>query len=299
MNQDQIEHAALLRDAFNDYLVHVHDLPLNPGGRFLGYDFDFLNSHKWHAFAEAMIRCDLRELTNLINGWNSSLCRWHAWGMVLDGRDEREAWELRSEFLDSLAHECLLMPATIRDTIVSVATAAFHQVRLSIDRSYRDYLEGDSKTPYERSKHLNRKQKERQLSRIVQVWPESSRLLEALREINTRDYVEATYDYRNLTSHSIGPRLGIGHTRTVTRIVKQAQVLEEVAGGGLVLANVPGKVSVSYAYGGTPPLDIETVRVANLGQYEKARLCYIEFRALLEAAVGEIAHVKIPPNESS
>ena len=43
-----------------------------------------------------------------------------------------------SDFLNSIVHECLLSPASIRDTITSVATAAFHQVRLSIDRSYRD-----------------------------------------------------------------------------------------------------------------------------------------------------------------
>lgn len=292
MNQDQIEHAALLRDAFNEYLVHVHELPLNPGDRLLGYDFDFLNNRKWYALAEAMIRCNLRELTNLINCWNSALCRWHAWSIVLDSRDEYQAWELQSEFLDPLAHKCLLMPALIRDTITSVATAAFHQVRLSIDRSYCDCLEGDIKTPEEKPKPLTRKQKEKRLSRVVPVGLESSRFLKALHGINTPDYIEATYDYRNLASHSIGPRLGIGHTRTVTRSVEQAWVLEKVEDGSFVPTNVTGKVAVSYAYGGTPPLDLKTVRAANLQQYEKTRTCYVEFRTLLEAAVGEIAHIE-------
>ena len=131
--------------------------------------------------------------------------RWHAWSMVLDGRKEKEAWDLRIEFIDSLVHECLLMPASIRDTITSVATAAFTQVRLSIDRSYRDYLEGDPKTPKEKPKLLNRKQKEKRLSRLVQIWPNSTRFLEALREINMQDYIVATRNYRNLTAHSIGP----------------------------------------------------------------------------------------------
>jgi hypothetical protein len=235
MNQDQIKHAELLREAFDKYLMHVHKLPLNPGGHLLGYDFDFINGRKWHTLADAMIQCDLRELTNLINGWNNSLCRWHAWSIVLDGREELEAWELRIEFLNSLVHECLLMPASIRDTITSVATAAFHQVRLSIDPSYRDYLEGEAKTPEETPKPLNRKRKEKRLSQLVQVWPNSTRFLEALREINTQVYIAVTSDYRNLTAHSIGPRLGIGHTRTVTRCVKQAQALEQVEDGSYVL----------------------------------------------------------------
>jgi hypothetical protein len=292
MNQDQIKHAELLREAFNEYLVHVHELPLNPSGKLLGYDFDFIHGRKWHTLADAMVQCDLRELTNLVNGWNNSLCRWHAWSVVLDGREEQEAWELRSEFLDSLAHECLLMPASIRDTITSVATAAFHQVRLSIDRSYRDYLEGEAKTPEETPKPLNRKQKERRLSRLVQVWPDSTRFLEALREINTQVYIVATSDYRNLTAHSIAPRLGIGHTRTVTRCVKQAQAFEQVDDGSYVFKDIPGKLAVSYGYGGTPPLELETVRAANLRQCEKARSCYVEYRALLEVAVEEIEPVE-------
>lgn len=291
MNQDQIEHAELLREAFNKYLVYVHELPLKPSDKLLGYDFDFIKQRKWHTLGDAMVKCDLRELTNLINGWSNSLCRWHAWSKVIDGYQELEAWELRSEFLDSLAHECLLMPASIRDTITSVATAAFHQVRLSIDRSYRDYLEGEPETPEEKPKLLNRRQKEKRLSRLVRVWPNSNRFLEKLREINTRDYIVATCDYRNLTAHSIAPRLGIGHTRTVTRCVKQAQALEQLDNGSYFLKDIPGKLAVSYGYGGTPPLDLETVRIANLGQYEKARSCYFEYRALLEAAVEEIEPV--------
>ena len=109
MNQEQIKHAELLREAFNEYLEHVHKLPLSPGGKLLGYNFDFINVRKWHTLGNAMVQCDLRELTNLINGWNDLLCRWHAWSIVLESREEREAWELRSEFLDSLAHECLFI----------------------------------------------------------------------------------------------------------------------------------------------------------------------------------------------
>ena len=140
MNQDQREHAELLREAFDEYLVHVHEATLQPNDKMLSYDFDFLADRKWKGLAETMLGCDLRELTNLINGWGMSLSRWHAWSMVLKGRDELKAWELRSEFLDSLVHECLLRPSSIRDTLTSVATAAFHQVRRGLDESYPDYI---------------------------------------------------------------------------------------------------------------------------------------------------------------
>lgn len=292
MNEDQLKHAQLLRMAFNEYLIHVHEQPLDSGGKSLSYDFDFIDGRKWNILGDTMVRCDLRELTNLINRWSGSLGSWHAWSMVLENREEMETWTLCSEFLDSIVHECLLTPASIRDTITSVATAAFHQVRLSIDRSYRDYLEGDPQKPKERPKLLNRRQKEKRLSNLLQIWPSSVDFLKALQEINTRDYVVATCDYRNFTAHSIAPRLGFGHTRTVTRSVEQAQALKQVDDSSYVFEDVPDKLTVSYGFGGTPPLNLEIVRAANLAQYEKARLCYVEYRALLQAVAAEIELVQ-------
>ncbi len=239
-----------------------------------------------------MVRCDLRELTNIINGWNISLYRWQAWSKVLETRDETESCELRSEFLDSLVHECLLTPASIRDTITSVATAAFHQVRLSIDSSYADYLEGEPKTPEERPKILNRKYKEKRLSRLLRIWPSSTSFIEALRELNTSDYIDETSNYRNLTAHTIGPRLEAGHTRTVTRSLVQAQIHKQNIDGSFGFEDVPGKLAVSYGFGGTPPLNLEAVWAANLIQYNKARLCYVEYRTLLESAIEDIIQVE-------
>ena len=288
MNQNQLQHAKLLREAFDQYLSHIHETPLEPTGKLSDYDFSFVCNRKWHSLAEEMVLCDLRQLTNLVNGWAESLSRWHAWSFVLAGRDEQEAWELRSAFLDALVRECLLMPASIRDALTSVATSAFHQARLSTDRTYPDRIEGDPRTPEDKPKNLSRARKEKRLSRIVRVWPSSSRFLEALRQINTPDYVEATFNYRNLTAHSIGPRLGVGITRTVKRSVTQFQTIENSEDGSVFFRDVPGKLIVSYSYGGTPPLNLETVRAANLAQFERAHACYSEYRALLEAVVKEI-----------
>lgn len=287
------EYFLLLRGAFNEYLQHIESTSLEPHGQLLTYDFDFLENRKWHGLAQAMIGCELRELTNLVNQWNNSLCRWHAWSLVLKGRDEMAAWELRSEFLDSLAHECLLRPSSIRDTLTSVATNAFHQLRLSTDRSYPDYLKGDPTAPGKKPKNLRREQKENRLFHLAEKWPSSAGFLDQLRKINTADYINVTSDYRNLTSHTIGPRLGIGYTRTVTRSVEQATRLEPVEGSRYVSVPVPGKMVVSYGYGGTPSLDLEVVRAANLEQYQVARDCYMRYRSFLEVAVAEIEEVDV------
>lgn len=291
MNEEQLKHQELLREAFNEYLRYFNELPVDLVGMPLDYEFSFIERRVWSNFGDKIVRGDLQELTNLINRWGNLLYRWHAWGKVVDSREEMERWELNYEFLDSMVHECLLMPAAIRDTITSVATAAFHQVRLSTESSYPDYLEGEPKTPEERPKQLNRGQKEKRLSRLLEIWPESTHFLSALREINTPDYVNETLNYRNLWTHAIGPRLGIGETRLVTRCLEQAQIFKELDDGSLVIEDVPGKLSVSYGFGGTPPLNLNKVRVANLEQYKKARLCYINFRQLLEAVVAGIESV--------
>lgn len=249
MNEVQLKHAQLLREAFNEYLIYVHEQPLMPNGNLLNYNFDFIDGRKWHILGDAMVRCDLRELTNLINRWNNSLSSWHAWSLVLEHHEEMEAWELRSEFLDSIVHECLLMPASIRDVITSVSTAAFHQVRLSIDRSHPDYLEGDPQKPGERPKVLTRRQKEKSLSHILDIWPNAINFLNSLREINTLDYVAETSNYRNLTAHTIGPNLEIGHTRTVTRSVVQAQAIKRLDDGNSDLQDIPGQLAVCYSFG--------------------------------------------------
>lgn len=223
-----------------------------------------------------------------------SLCRWHAWNLVLQNRDEDSAWSLREEFLEALAHECLLRPSSVRDTFTSVATNGLHQVRLSTEQTYRDYLEGEPTTPTEKPKNLRRSQKERRLKHLTEKWPEATAFIECLRELDTTEYKTTTCDYRNLNSHTIGPRLGIGDTRIVTRSVTQATQIESVGNGKFDLVPVPGKMAVSYGLGGTPPLDLENARIENLKQYMLARDCYDRYRHLLEVAVNEIETIRAP-----
>ena len=115
---------SLLQDTFGNYLKCLDSLP---GETPLAYDFKFLANRQWHLLGEMMVSSNLRELTNLVNRWGHSLLRWDAWNQVLAQHDEETAWLLRYEFLDALAHECLLRPSALRDTFTSVATNALHQ----------------------------------------------------------------------------------------------------------------------------------------------------------------------------
>ena len=231
-----------------------------------------------------MVACDLQELTNLVNHWHCSLRRWHAWNIVNAKHDEDFAWEIRREFLEASVHECLLRPSSLRDTFTSVATNALHQVRLSLGSNYPDFLEGDPCKPGEKPSLLSRKKKELRLSRITSVWVEAKDFLGALQKLDDTAYRHNTSDYRNLTSHTIGPRLGVGHTRTVTRTVEQATSLERQQDGTFADIPIPGKMPVGYDYGGTSPLDLNETRLVNLSRFAAAQLCYKGYRRLLKVA---------------
>lgn len=247
----------LFQEAFEDYLKCLDNLP---GEAPLAYDFDFLANRQWHLLGEMMVSSDLGELTNLLNRWRHSLHSWDAWNQVLARHDEETAWLLRYEFLDALAHECLLRPSALRDTFTSVATTALHQARLSIDPTYRDQLAGDPISPSDPPKVLNRREKEKRLHAIAKTWPKGESLPAAIRQIDSQAYKDATFNYRNLVNHTIGPRLGVGETRMVTRQVVQAEQMEQGPDGRFNLVPIPGKMCVQYGFGGTPPLDLVAAR---------------------------------------
>jgi len=288
------DHIALLKSAFDQYvslLFHESAEPLDPSGHYLAYEFDFLCNRKWHMLGEMMVACDLRELTNLVNRWKSLLHRWHAWNRVAASYDEDQAWELHHEFLEALAHDCLTRPSSMRDAITAVATNSLHQVRCALGNGYADRLDGDPSTPDSPHQHLSRAKKEKRLANIASIWSESKSFLAVLRSLDDASYRQQTSDYRNLTNHAIGPRLGVGITRTVTRVVIQATRMQEDADGSCREVEIPGQMAVCYGFGGTEPLDYEGARLANLEQFLRARDCYVKFMELLQSAVNSIPSV--------
>ena len=286
------EYEELLRSAINKYLECLTKSSLEPAVDHLDFNFSFLENRKWYALAEEMIRCEIRELTNNINQWSASLYRWHAWNNVLTSYEFDAAWTLRSEFLDATVHECLLNPFSMRDTFVAIATNAAHQIRLSSEQDYRDIIDGDQLKPDSPLKHFTRRQKEARLQKIVAKWQSAAPFLSSLRGLDDASNRENTSNYRNLNTHTIGPRLGFGQTRTITRSVAQAIKLVETCNGRYTDTLVPDKMQVSYSFGGTEPLDLETARVENLQQFHVARDCYEKYRVLLENAVSLIPSFK-------
>ncbi|MCK4493349.1 MAG: hypothetical protein KAU26_04795 [Methylococcales bacterium] len=281
------EYISFLLDSFKEYLDCRDNFKLEPRCKPLTYEFDFIANKQWrsHFCGEHLVRDEIRELTNCINEWSEFLRNWHPWMMVLKTKDQTEALDLQFEFINTIAHTCLLQPSSIRDTITSIATSTLHQVRLSMDSSYPDFLEGDP-TPYKKAKYLNRKQKERRLAKLSEIWEESLLFIESLRKINTDNYIKKTCDYRNLANHTIAPRFNVGHTRLVTRSVIPSTKMERQKNGTYAEKLIPNKMSVTYGFGGTAPLNLEEMRILNLEQFELTRTCYLKYKHLLKSAVS-------------
>lgn len=276
------QYTAFLHKAFNHYLARLNAGDLEPKLSYLPYDFEKeLDKYSLGMISDMMVRDELREITNILNHWHGRLLRWNAWNKVLSGYDQNEAWDLRREFLEGLSHLCLLSPAAVRDTLTFVATNSIHQLRLASEASYRDRLDGDPTMPGKKASYLTRAKKEKRLEKIVQPWSEGADLLLAIRSVDDKAYRDSTRDYRNRSSHAIGPRLALGHTQAVTRLVRQATELKDQGNGMFKDEPVPGKMAVSYAIGGTPPLDMEDSRKLNLAQYLRARSAYSIYRDLL------------------
>ena len=277
----------VLRTAFEEYLGALGG-SLVPDDSLLPYDYPYITDAKWRPFADAMLQDELREFTNRLHEWRDMLRRWQAWNGVVSSREEMPAWDLRREFMEPLMHTCLMMPSAVRDLATFVGTNALHQIRLHTETSYRDVLEGDPSAANPTPRPLTRRQKEARLSRLAEPLQGSDQFMSALRQIDDEVYRTQTKDYRNLNSHAIGPRIALGHTRMVTRRAEPAVRVEALPGGAGRLVEDPGRYVASYGVGGLEPLDLESARVASLGQYTASRRCFALFTALLQTHCAKL-----------
>jgi len=277
--------AKMFATAYKEYIKELSQSE-EPSFKYLSYDFSFLEKESWRGLGYQLVENELRETTNIINNWLNNLMRWNAWNNVIDEYDDLEkAWSIRNEFLEALVHHCLLQPSAIRDTIVFISTNSFHQVRITCEENYKDYLEGDPKGPNEKPIYFSRKKKEGRLMKLISHWGGASRFLTSLRLINCKEYQAQTYDYRNRASHAIAPRLELGVTQFVIRSVIQAEEMKKQEDGKYMPIPIEGKMAVRYSFGGIQPLELRVAYKENLKQYVLTRKCYMEYKGLLEERV--------------
>lgn len=241
---------------------------------------------RWALFGEQMVKDELRELTNQLNHWLGNLRRWHAWNEVLKAKDTEARWEAEWVWVEPLAFYCMFQPSASRDRFIMVGTNALHQIRMSLNPSIEDELLGDPTLPAEKRFFPSRRDKEKQLKSFAKPWPAGKTFVQALGKLDDRSYRKQTGDFRNLASHGIAPRLSVGITSTVTRAREQAMKLEQQPDGTYKDVPITGKLSTSYAFGGTAPLSMHDAWMANVVQFEHARRTFATYLTLLTEAVA-------------
>jgi hypothetical protein len=247
---------------------------------------DLVETGKWWHMSSWMVSDNLRSVINLINAWRMNLSHWAAWMRVLEGKDEQTFMELQFHFLDHLIFFCMFQPSSFRDALAKVATHAIHQGNLSVRHADQDRLVEDELS---KGQFLDRKKTEKQLRKLGQNWKRSHLLIEYLAKVDSNDYRQITRDYRNSASHAIPPRFGWGEINFVTRSLVNHEELVDQGDGTYQLVADPNRKVVSYAFGGTPPLNLEEIYQANLREHELASQALESYCFLLE----EIVHTQL------
>lgn len=279
------EYDEFLRKAFDAFLAARASRDCLANYHYLPYDAVDLSGLRWPGMGDVLIRDELRELTNNLNAWLTSLRHWHAWLAVARNYSEDDRWELEHEFIATLATFCLFQPSAVRDAFTFVVTNGMHQVRRAINPAYKDHLPLD-KAPWEKRGYPARGRVEQQLKTVVCQWPSGAVLLENLKQLDDEVVRRTTSDFRNRASHSIAPRFSIGLTRAVTRAVVQATRMEQQNDGFFHVVPIPGQTVISYGFGGTEALRFEEMLDLNLKQFRIAITCFDCYVSMLNAAVG-------------
>jgi hypothetical protein len=194
---------------------------------------------------ERMEKDYTREIINFLNRFAHEIDVTEIWSRyIFPNYSEEEQFELTYHFLELPLYYCLNQPQGIRDSIIFTATHLCHQVNNIVKiQGYKDDLPDDSKIY--RKVFKNRSTH----------WNSAVKLLNALDDIASKDYVEKTSNYRNMVHHRIPPSLEYGITNFIKRIGYKDNSFDYITfKNGVEVRKTNKSKGISYGIGGTPPL---------------------------------------------
>ena len=279
---------------FSDaYFYDGQETPAPSGAeRYCSYDYcEVLNGLTFRVPMVGLgLGNDLRELVNCINRWKHSLGQWDVWNGVLEGYNEDDAWDLRSEFVESITYFCMFQPSGMKDRFVRYITTLLHHANMALDVSYLDRLAEDDKVyknlenkksrPYD--VFLPKKELLEQVEKLAQNWSAAAVLLSTLVALDDDGYRDVTADFRNKASHSIAPHFEFGQTNMVTRQVGFADRQVDLGDGQIGFVEDRTRKSVPYGFGGVLPLSLKDTYAENKKQYDIARQAWSACENLLK-----------------
>jgi hypothetical protein len=245
------KHISLLRDANNRFL---NELEKSEPMDFYPINYEIcktIQAHTWNIPLMGLsISGDLKEVINKIHLWHNSIKNWKCWESAISNYSILDALTVRGTYIESLSQYCLLQASATRERLGTIATTALHQANLQLIENYADKLESDSRG------FLSRSAREKQLKKLGNSgnWKGVENFIENISKIDDDSFRKNTYNYRNLASHGIAPRIDIGETSLFKRAITASTTLVEQPNGSYQLIEDLQKKSITYGFGGTSPI---------------------------------------------
>ncbi len=237
------------QDAFKKYIEERTKLgsiaPLAP------YNWTCLRSTlpiEWMAYSQ-FLQEHASELSNSINGFRRHIASLIAWEKVLPGLGEEAKHDVIIGFVSPLATLALNMPYVIRSRFIYSVAHLSHQANRIKPGAWADDLPVDSKIYFEAA------------DKYAKPWKKYTKLKVALQKIANKKYEVCTHDFRNKYNHRYSPRIEIGLTGLVSRMVHDGRV--------------------SYGFGETNPLMLRDINPLLKTQHSLCLTAHERYRALV------------------
>jgi hypothetical protein len=215
------------------YRQFRHALKKTPfNGTFMPYDWGGLPNSlpfNWMAYSE-MFNEFSREISNSINDLTRYTHDLAAWNKVIEPLNDDQRLNVAHEFITPLATLALNLPYIIRSRLIFAVTHLCHQANQAKDRkAWKDDLPLDGEIYFAAA------------DKYGAPWKRYSKLKTSLERIGSKNYQDATGNFRNAYNHRFSQRIVLGQTHMVTRYTD----------------STTGKVS--YGFGGRDALTLGTV----------------------------------------
>jgi len=218
---------------------------------------------EWAAYSQFMQE-HTSELSNSINEFWRYLGSLLAWQKVIQTLEGEELHRAIIEHVTPIATLALLMPYAIRSRFIYSIAHLSHQANQLKMEKWSDDLPIDSEIYFKQADEYGGK------------WNSYAKLKLALEKIANKEYSSNTHDFRNRFNHRYSPRIELGLTGLVTRIVSEE-----------------GKVS--YGFGETQPLLIKDISKLLNAQHSHCIDAYGKYQDLVNEQSDAINnHITMP-----
>lgn len=211
---------------------------------------------QWMVFHE-MASDYIRELLNEINHFCSIISDLDTWNMVLKDSSDEIKYDLLRETVYPFAITSLNFPYLIRNRFIYFTAKLLNETLNHVYENRENIIVEERKIDFKTLlKFKNLPFKNDLIIRLEQ-------LLSEINKINSEQFKNNTFEYRNRFHHRLPPKIEIGLSSMVTR-----------------KDNPDG--SITYAFGGQPPLKISDLIPLLLSEHEYCVSAFNAFWLLLE-----------------